>query len=345
MEDLAADTDWSYITANKGFTKRVLNYISFMISAVIASLWVKKVDIVVGTSPQLFTACAAYIAGKMKRVPWIFELRDIWPESIRAVEAMNHSFILDWLETIELFLYRKASVVVSVTRKFKENLVNRGIEETKIHVVTNGVDLSRFSPRGKDAELVAKYHLEDKFVAGYIGTHGMAHALDTVLEAARELKNHPQGERYPIILLGNGANKKNLLDRAGKEGLDNVIFIDSVCKDEVVRYWSLLDVFIIHLKKTELFTTVIPSKLFECMAMAIPVLHGVRGESADIVEGEDIGITFEPENSRELCNGLMQLANDKVLFQRLKRNGPKAAKEYDRRKLAAKMMKIIESLD
>ncbi len=296
----------------------------------------------VGTSPQFFTVCAAYVTSLFKRAPWVFELRDIWPESIRVVGAMKQSKVLNLLERVELFLYRKASAIVSVTYAFRTSLIRRGVDGNKIYVVTNGVDISRFTPRDKDAALVRQHGLQDKFVAGYIGTHGLAHALDTILDAARALKDSPEGDRFRFILLGDGANKAALCQRALDDGLDNVIFVDSVSKDEVVRYWSLLDVSIIHLKKDELFTTVIPSKLFECMGMAIPVLHGVQGESADILKREDVGLLFEPENSDALIQGLRCMANDQFLLNRFKTNGPIAAKRYDRMALATNMLKIIE---
>lgn len=336
---------WSYITANEGFTKRVADYVSFMMGAIFASPFVRGVDLVVATSPQFFTACAGYVTGSLKRVPWVFELRDIWPESIRAVGAMKESKVLDALERLELFLYRKSSAVISVTHAFRDKLIERGIDGNKISVVTNGVDIGRFTPREKDAELVQRHGLEGKFVAGYIGTHGMAHALDTLLDAAHKLAADSDGDRYRILLLGDGANKAALVARAKAEGLSNVIFVDSVSKDEVVRYWSLLDVSIIHLKKTDLFTTVIPSKLFECMGMAIPVLHGVEGESARIVETEDVGIVFEPEDTDALCAGLRKLNHDVVLYERIRQNGPIAAQKYDRTALAARMLSILQQVE
>lgn len=332
---------WTYITANEGFAKRTLDYLSYMISGFLASLLVRRVDVVVGTSPQFFTVCAAYVTGLFKRVPWVFELRDIWPESIRVVGAMRESKALDMLAKLELFLYRKASAIVSVTHAFRSSLMRRGVHGHKVHVVTNGVDIRWFSSRDKDAALLQQHGLQGKFVAGYIGTHGLAHALDTLLDAAKALKAAPDGELFSILLLGDGANKAALRQRAEAEGLDNVIFVDSVSKDQVVRYWSLLDASIIHLKKDELFTTVIPSKLFECMGMAIPVLHGVRGESAEIVKREDVGLTFEPQNAEALIGGLRLLASNPTLYQRLKANGPKAAMKYDRAELAMKMLEII----
>jgi len=335
---------WSYITANEGFVKRIVDYLSFMVGAILVSPFVRQVDLVIGTSPQFFTTCAAFVVGRFKRVPYVFELRDLWPESIRAVGAMKESRLLDWLEKLELFLYRKAAAVITVTNAFRDNLILRGIPGEKIQVVTNGVDISRFSPRDKDHELVQKLGLEGKFVSGYIGTHGMAHALDTLLEAAKILKDIPGGERHRIILLGDGARKGDLIAKSKAMRLDNVIFVESVSKEEVVRYWSLLDVSIIHLRKTELFTTVIPSKLFECMGMGIPVLHGVAGESAGIVQKEGAGIVFEPENAEALCKGLVTLADNEIFYQQYKSNALAGALNYDRGVLAGKMLAILEGL-
>ena len=223
-------------------------------------------------------------------------------------------------------------------------MTRRGVDSNKIFVVTNGVDLSQFSPRKKDQDLVARYNLQGKFVAGYIGTHGLAHSLDTLLDAASRLSKLPDGDLFRILLLGDGANKSSLKKRAKAESLDNIIFVDTVSKDEVVRYWSILDVSIIHLKKNELFTTVIPSKLFECMGMAIPILHGVLGESAAIVEQEQVGLVFEPQNSELLCESLLKLGDDLSMYNYFKLNGPEAAKQYDRKVLARKMLVIIDNL-
>ena len=333
---------WTYITANEGFLRRILDYVSFMVSAVLGALFVRGVDVVIGTSPQFFTACAAYLVSRLKRIPWVFELRDLWPESIRAVGAMRASRVLDMLERVELFLYRKADAIVSVTHAFRDILVKRGIDGSKIHVVTNGVDATRFSPREKDAALLAELELEGKFVASYIGTHGMAHALDTILDAAILMKARADGDRFRFLLLGDGAHKARLVARAREEGIDNVLFVGTVPKDEVVRYWSILDASIVHLKRTELFTTVIPSKLFESMGMGVPILHGVLGESARIVEEEEVGIVFEPENEQALLEGLLRLGDDEQLLRRLRANGPIAAERFDRSALAGQMASLIE---
>ena len=329
---------WSYVTANEGFLRRILDYQSYMVSATIASLFVRKVDVVVGTSPQFFTACAAYVAGLLKFRPYIFELRDLWPETIKAVGAMKSSFAIDMLEKLELFLYRRAAKVISVTKSFKANLIRRGIDGSKIEVVTNGVDISQFKPRPKDAALTAQLGLEGKFVAGYIGTHGLCHGLETLVEAADRLR----GTGIVFLFLGDGARKQHVRDMAAEKKLDNVVFIDSVPKAEVPRYWSILDVSVIHLQKAELFTTVIPSKLFESMGMGLPVLHGVEGESAEIVQEEGAGIPFEPENVDQLCAALTRLRSNPAELESFRANCLKGAQNYDRTNLALKMMLMLE---
>ena len=329
---------WSYITANEGFARRVLDYTSYMVAAFVASWFVRRVDVVVATSPQFFTAVAGWAVGAVKRTPFVFELRDLWPESIKAVGAMRDSAALRLLERLELFLYRHAACIVSVTHSFRDTLVARGIDGAKIDVVTNGVDIGRFSPRPKDTALERELGFEGGFVAGYIGTHGLAHALETLLEAMQILQADPRGAGIHLLMLGDGARKPALQADAAQRGLHNVRFVDTVPKDEVARYWSLLDVSVIHLRRTELFSTVIPSKLFECMGMGIPVLHGVAGESARIVEREGAGLVFEPQDAQALASLLLRLRADDALRSQLSRQALAAAARYDREALADSML-------
>lgn len=335
---------WSYVSANEGFLKRTLDYVSFALMAVLVSVFSRRFDVVVGTSPQFFTACAAWALGFLRRCPYVFELRDLWPESIRAVGAMKEGLVLDLLEKLELFLYRHAAAVISVTHAFKTDLIRRGVDADKIHVVTNGADLTRFAPRPRDAALEAQLGLKDRFVVGYVGTHGMAHALGTALDAAAIVEEGTDADRIRFLFLGDGAEKAALKARAADMGLSNVIFVDTVPKSEVARYWSLLDVSLVHLKREPLFETVIPSKLFECMAMGIPVLHGVRGESADIVLRDQVGEVFTPEDAPELAAAASRLAHDKAALEGMAARGVVAARGYDRSALAARMLEILKSV-
>lgn len=337
---------WSYLAANKGFVKRTLDYISYMFSAIIAGVFVRKIDLIVGTSPQFFTVCAARVISAYKRAPWVFELRDIWPESIRVVGAMKNQTVFKLLEKLELYLYSKADAIVAVTHSFKDALTDRGVESSKIHVITNGVDTAHYYPRDKDIELENFYDLKNKFVVGYIGTHGLAHSLDTIIDCAAFFRNsYKEKNNFVFLFIGDGAEKSRLRIRKKTEDLENVLFIDSVSKSEIIRYWSLLDCSVIHLRKSELFETVIPSKMFESMGMGIPLLHGVAGESADIVLKENVGLVFGSESSSDLTEKLSMLAQDRSLYRTLKSNCLASAIKYERKNLALQMNDVLENVN
>jgi glycosyltransferase involved in cell wall biosynthesis len=332
---------WTYMAPNAGFARRIADYLSFMLMGILAAPFLPRPDVIVGTSPQFFTLIAAWWASVVKRRPWVLELRDIWPESIKAVGAGGHSFVFHALQRVEMFLYRKATRIVAVTHSFKRILVERGIPASKIAVVTNGVDLSRYQPREKDAELLRTLGLEGRFVVGYIGTHGMAHGLETLLETAERMQARPHLQHVAMILVGDGARRAELEDRAASRALENVRFVGPVPKDEIARYWSTLDLSIIHLRRTELFTTTIPSKLFECMGMGVPVALGVLGEARQIVERHEAGVTFLPEDPDDLLAQIERLASDPELAARYRSNTLAAAPHYDRDNLASDMLREL----
>lgn len=333
---------WSYITANEGFLRRTLDYVSYAVSATLASLFVRRVDVIVATSPQFFTACAGWATSVLKWRPYVFELRDIWPESIRAVGAIKSGALLRFLERLELFLYRRAAAVISVTRSFKDNLAGRGIDPGKIEIITNGANVELFTPRPKDEDLVEALGLKGKFVAGYVGTHGMAHALGTVIAAADMVSKRVDDVHF--LMLGDGAEKDALKADATRRGLTNMTFLDTVPKHAVVRYWSLLDAAIVHLRDEPLFREVIPSKIFESMAMGVPILHGVRGESAQIVTEENVGVTFAPEDPGALAEAVIAMSADPEGRRAMVARGPAAARKYDRKGLANQMLATLQRL-
>jgi glycosyltransferase involved in cell wall biosynthesis len=233
---------------------------------------------------------------------------------------------------------------VAVTHTFKRVLTERGIDPSKISVVTNGVDLSHFISMPKDQDLLKSFNLQGKFVAGYIGTHGMAHSLETLLDAAYILKAKYLTDNISFLFLGDGACKKDLIEKANRLKLDNVIFLDSVSKEQVKKYWSILDVSIIHLRKEQLFQTVIPSKLFESMGMGIPVLHGVPGESAEIVKANNVGEIFDSENPEQMASVLWKLYKNPELLKIFRGNALKAAHNFERKRLANEMLDIVAVL-
>ncbi|WP_457594129.1 glycosyltransferase family 4 protein [Hydrogenimonas sp.] len=327
---------WSYISANKGFAKRVLDYVSFAHSAFWAGLF-QKCDIIVATSPQFFTTWAGWALSKTKRRPWIFELRDLWPESIKTVGAMKQGKAIEWLESIELGLYRSCDKVVAVTDAFKENLISRGIAPEKIEVVTNGSNTEFFYPRNKDGEIMKRYGLEGKFVVGYIGTHGMAHSLDFIV---RSLKNVEDPD-IRFLFIGDGAMKEKIVAIAKELELSNALFLDPISKEEVPRYLSCLDVSLAPLKKSDTFKTVIPSKIFEASAMRKPTLLGVEGQAQAIIETYGAGLCFEPENEKDFLEKLYRLKNDASLYSKAQEGCSELAKAFDRKRLAAKMYDVL----
>ncbi len=329
---------WSYITANAGFARRVIDYLSFAFTATWASLWVQA-DVIVATSPQFFTAVGGSWASFWKRKPWIMEVRDLWPESIRAVNAMGDSKALDWLEKWELSLYRQAKRVVVVTDSFQENISVRGIPAAKIKVVKNGVHLHEYQPLPKDEALLRELNLEGKFVVGYIGTHGMAHQLDFILDCAREAEDNVH-----FLFVGGGAEKERLLQLKDEWNLTNVTMLPPVPKHEVHRYISITDVALVPLKKSDTFKTVIPSKIFENAAMGKPILLGVEGESQAIIESYGAGVCFEPENKRDFLEKLTTIAQDANFYRRCQEGCTRLAKDFDREKLAGDMLEVIREV-
>lgn len=324
---------WSYMAPNQGFLKRTLDYLSFAFMAGLVGLF-RKCDVIVATSPQFFTTVAASVLAKLKRKPWVFELRDLWPESILAVGAMEPGWIISLLEKLEIRLYRSADLIVPVSPAFCEHLAEKGIDEDKIRVITNGVVLAMYSPREADPELVTKLGLNGKFVVAYIGTHGMAHGLDFIVDCAAASKNRD----IHFLFVGAGARKSALLERASELKAGNLIFLDPAPKDQVARYLALADVVLIPLRRLEAFRKVIPSKIFESAAMEVPILLGVDGVARDIVESYGAGLYYEPENRAEFQQQLQRLATDKELRAEFKIGCRTLAAAFDRTKLADDML-------
>ena len=334
---------WSYVTANEGFLKRTLNYLSYMLAAVCVAPFLSNFDIVLSTSPQFFNGLAGYLVSRLKRVPWILEIRDLWPESIVAVGAITNRPVIRLLEGLELFAYRKADHLVVVTDAFKAHMMTRGIVSKKVTVIKNGVDFSLYKkPPYGALDLSRELGLEGKFVASYFGTHGMAHHLETILEAAYELR---EWKDIVFLLVGDGAERRRLVTMRDEMKLSNVLMLDQQPKEKMPELWSLSSVSLVLLKKSALFKTVIPSKIVESMAMERPVILGVEGESAELVLSAGGGICIEPESSKDLAIQVLKLYRDHMLRQELGSSGRRYVLEhFDRRVLArrfADVMKLV----
>jgi glycosyltransferase involved in cell wall biosynthesis len=330
---------WTYIAANKGVAKRTLNYLSYMLSATVAAFFLPKADAVISTSPQFFNGLAGYAIGKIKRAPWYLEIRDLWPESILSVGAIRNPTLIRFLEWLERFAYRKADYIIPVTDAFRRYMIDKGVDERKIIVIKNGVDLEQYRPAERDPGLVRELGLEGKFIVAYIGTHGMAHHLETVLEAAERLRAEPD---ICFLLVGDGAERQKLMALKEGKGLDNVLMLPQQGKERMPALWAAMDVSLVLLKDADLFRTVIPSKIFEAMAMERPIVIGVRGESLEIVEQADAGIGIMPESADELAEAVLRLKADDKGRTAMGRNGrAHVTRHFDRRVLARRYEQLL----
>jgi len=340
VEGINVHRVWTYVAANRRFLRRSLGYLSYMISAVPAGRRLPRPDVIVATSPQFFCACAGFLASKLLRRPWLFELRDIWPESIVAVGAMRNRLLIRLLEAIELRLYDDAERIVAVTEAFKANLLRRGVPEGKVEVVPNGIVPDSWAP-GDPSVLRSELGLDARFVVSYVGTHGMAHNLDTLLDAAELLRDESD---VHVVTVGEGAEFDRLRRTREERGLSNVTMVGQVPHDRAKSYLLASDVLIVLLRKAALFRTVLPSKVFEAMAAGKPIILGVEGEAKRVVESAGAGLCIEPENARELADAVVRLKSDDALRQRLGRSGRAAVRElYDRRVLARRMLDVVEA--
>ncbi|HSM03753.1 MAG TPA: glycosyltransferase family 4 protein [Longimicrobiales bacterium] len=323
---------WSYMAPNAGFGRRIADYLSFAFSATVAGLG-EEFDVLVATSPQFFTAVAASVLSHLKRRPWVFEIRDLWPESIIAAGAMERGTVVEALERLELGLYRSADQIVAVTRSFRENLVGRGVDPRKVRVIRNGVDTEAFDPP-------VPRNGNGPFRVGYLGTHGMAHGLDLVLRTAPRFE---PGE-VEFELIGDGARKAELVEEARRRALPNVRFRDPVPRERIAEVLGGFDACLVPLRDTPTFRSVIPSKIFEAAAARRPILLGVRGEAEDLVREYEAGLVFTPESEEELAGAIESLRTRPDLYTRLQEGGARLAADFERGRLAAEMLSGLEGL-
>jgi colanic acid biosynthesis glycosyl transferase WcaI len=330
----------TYIAANRGIAHRTFDFLSFMVTGFLAALKEERPDVIAATSPQFFTAVAGWAASAVRGVPFVFEIGDLWPASIAAVGAMKKNLALSLVEKLELFLYRRSTRVAALTTSFKENLVERGIDKNKIAVVINGVDLARYAPRPRDEGLAKEWGLENKFVVGYIGTHGMAHALGNVLNAAERMQNN---DTVRFLLAGAGAERDALMKDAERRTLNNIVFMPRQPKEMMPAIWSLCDVALVHLKDSPVFAGVIPSKIFEAQAMGLPILLAApEGEASRIVLNDKAGIHIAAEDPAALAYSINQLTTDKTTLKTFAAASLKAAPGHSRETQAREMLDVLQ---
>jgi glycosyltransferase involved in cell wall biosynthesis len=344
VNDVNVVRTWLLPFPNRKAYERILNYSSFCASAASTGLFVPKPDVVIATSPQLLVGLSGWWLARCKRVPFVFEVRDIWPESLLAVGmSRENSALLRALAKIAGLLYSHCDRIVVVTPAFEDYLVERWrVPRGKISVIENGVETQIFTPTTESA-LKNELGTAGKFVASYIGTMGMAHGLETMLEAAARLRD--SNPEVVFLLLGEGAEKERIVGLVRERSLGNVRMLDQQPHHKIPAYICASDVCLVPLKKTELFKTVIPTKMLEFMSCARPVILGVEGQARSILEQAHAGLAIEPENSTALANAILQLAANRELGKELGRNGREyILRNCSRRHTAEKYIGVLEKL-
>lgn len=332
----------TFITANAGTVLRMLDYLSFLPMAWWAGVMEARPHVVAATSPQMFAAVAGWGTSVWQRAPFVLEISDLWPESVAAVGAMKSKNPVIWLlERLAGFLYQRAKRIVVVTGAFREVLKGRGVDEDKIDVARNGVELRQFSPQERDQGLAKEVGIRDgEMVVGYIGTLGMAHGLGNVLNAAERLK----GKGIRFLMVGPGAEREALVEEAQRRGIENVTFVAAQPKSEMPRYWSLCDVALAHLRDTPLFQTVIPSKIFEAMGMGVPVLLAApEGEASEIVEREGVGLWVKSGNVAALAEAAQFLKENPERLGGYARACLSAARRHSREQQARLVLETLQT--
>jgi glycosyltransferase involved in cell wall biosynthesis len=331
---------WTYITPNKGFIKKSIGHLTLWVSSHFLALpRMKKPDVVIGTSPTFFAAMSAAAAAERFQVPFVMEVRDLWPACFVDLGVIRNQRIISLLERWEISLYRRANHIVTVTSAFKDDLVRRSIPSNKITSIHNGADEEFWLPQERSGFLDQAAGGSRGFNVLYIGAHGISQALTRILEAAREFKDNTD---VRFFLVGEGAEKAKLQILAQEMGLSNIHFLDPVHKDRVRAYYADADVCLVPLRSIPLFKTFIPSKMFEMLAMGRPIVASVEGEAAGILKASGGALIVPPEDATSIAASIRRIKNDPKLAETMGIRGRAfVIGNYSRRALAGRYVEAI----
>lgn len=329
---------------NKSFIGRLWGYYSFTFSSLYAALFkIEKHDVVIVTSPPLFVGITGIITKLFKRIPMIFEVRDLWPESAIDTGVLKNMIAIKLSYLIEKMSYNFSNLINVLTPAFKEKIVEKkGVDREKVVLIPNGADLDIFKPGPKQNWVREEYGLHDKFVITYMGAHGLANNLWSILKVAKQLKHNID---IVFLLIGDGMEKTKLKEFAQQEMLTNVIFIDSQPKEVIPDYCNASDVCTAVLKKVETFKTVYPNKVFDYMSCAKPILLGIDGVARELVEKSKCGYYVDPDNPEDFKEKILSLYESPKLCSEMGKSGYEFVQQnFSREELAKNYLKEIEKV-
>jgi glycosyltransferase involved in cell wall biosynthesis len=325
-----------------GFILRLMNFFSFMFNAFWAAIFIKKPDVVYGTSPPIFQGLSAYLASWFKRALFVFEVRDLWPDFMIQIGAINNPIIVKLSRRLERFLYRKADMIIVNSPGFFPHVIAAGVSENKLRLVPNGVDTSLFKPQDDGQALRERLGFVGKFIVLYAGAIGKSNDIGVVLDAACLMKER---DDIVILLVGGGNEKAELEARAFSEGLRNVIFIPPVEKAQIPDYIAAADVCLAILKDVPMFRTTYPNKVFDYMAGGRPVLLAIDGVIREVVEASGAGLFVQPGNPGALAAGIIKLYEAEGMRKEMGMRGREYVEaHFERREQAAKLERMLTDI-
>ncbi len=334
---------WTLLAANSGILKRSLNYLSYAWRVLFEKRVFTQADVIISTSPQFFCGLVGAWMAKHTRRPLILDIRDLWPESIATVGALQNRPLLRMLGSMERWMYRQAEKIVTVGAGYRDKLIERGVPENNIAIVSNGVDLKMFEHLSDRNQTRAEYGIpRETFVCGYVGTIGMACGLDTVLNAAETAMKDGAEHKLHFVFAGAGARLEELRNNAASRNLHNITFTGLLAKERIPDLLAACDVALVYLEDRPLFRSVMPSKIFEAAAAGLPIVTGVAGYAAKLVNESGAGISVTPGNAGALYDGLKELSiNPDSLLQMGTSARRHLAEPYEWSKLAERYLAII----
>lgn len=342
MDGIEVYRVWSYMAANQGFFRRTLDFASFMVAAVLGSFRLASPDVVVATSPQFFAGLGGYLIAGLKRRPFVFEVRDLWPESIAAVGLMREGLLMRLLTRMARRLYHRCDRLVTVGEGYQAQIQDKyQVPEDKIALVPNGVLFELFSRQGKRDRYREELDWGGRFVVVYVGAHGMSQKLETLLEAAQRLTDRD----ILFAFVGDGAEKAELIRRKERMGLENCIFYPAQPKERVPSFYEAADACIVALRKSELFKANYPSKMFEALGMGCPVILSGEGRSAEILLESGGGTVVPPETPKTLAEEVLYLHEHPAEAARMGERGRQyVEKHHSRRVWAQRYLELLKQV-
>lgn len=341
LDGISVHRNWSYVTPNKGFLKKSLGHFSFWPSARFNSeKHLGSIDVAIGSSPTFFAAMAAQGSARRRQIPFVMEVRDLWPAIFTELGVLENRQVIALLEKWEMWMYGRATKIVTVTETFRQRLIERGVPPSNVHTVLNGADINFWQPVAPPEELRRRLHLQESFVVLYIGAHGISQALSSVVQSAALLRERKE---IQFLFVGDGAEKEMLEAQVAQKGLDNVQFLDPVTKVEVREFYTLADVCLVPLRDIPLFSSFIPSKMFEMLAMGRPIIGSLRGEAADILCRSGGAVVVPPEDSQALAEAISIMYADRERALEMGKEGQRFVRaHYSRARLAETYAAILK---